>query len=125
VVPDTTHTLAEIAARLRIPGRDKERTVRRLFERHHIGILRLNHRTFLVTPRQFAALLDAMTCSPSEGAAKSTTSEARSALVVRRASSKNILAAQIAETMQTRTARSSRPKSGTSCFTVHEGGRKA
>jgi hypothetical protein len=126
VLSDTTPlTLAEVADRLRVAGQDCERSVRRLFDRHGINILRPNHRTFLVTERQYAALLEAMTCSPSESAAKSITSGARSVLVVRRESSKNILREQIAATMQTRTDRSLRPKSGMNSFTVLEGGRKA
>jgi hypothetical protein len=122
--PGRLYTLSEVADRLRIDGRDRERSVRRLFERHRIGIMRLGSRSFLVAERQYAALLEAMTCLRSESVAKSIMSAERSVLVAKRESSKSILAAQIDATMQTPTDQSSKPTSGTKSFTVLTGGRK-
>ena len=50
------HTLAEVAEELRYTGRDRERSVRRLFNRHGIALLRRDRGTFLVTDQQLAAL---------------------------------------------------------------------
>src|SRR5262245_10101186 len=75
------YTLEEIADLLRYTGRDRARSVRRLFERCRISLLRRDRSTFLATEHQLETLLEALTCSPSESAAGSTTSVARSASV--------------------------------------------
>ncbi len=103
-------TLAEIAEQLRYAGRDRERSVRRLFQRHGIALLRRDRGTFLVTDEQLAALLESMQCSPYENAAVSGTSVARSASAARPVASKNILQAAIAEKMRKRTAEAYRTR---------------
>lgn len=98
------YTLAEVAEELRYMGRDRERSVRRLFERHAITLLRRDRGTFLVMDQQLAALLEAMKCSPSENAAHSGISVVRSASAVKPVGSKSTLRDVIAEKMQKRTA---------------------
>jgi hypothetical protein len=82
------YTLAEIADELRYGGSDRERSVRRLFARHGVSMVRRDR--FFVTERQYTALLEAMTCSQSAGVAVSITCVARSASGARNASSKSI-----------------------------------
>src|SRR5713226_757906 len=118
-------TLAEIADRLRYDGSDRERSVRRLFHRHKIGLVRRDRGTYLVSETQYASLLEAISCSRSGSAANTSTSEVRSVSGAKRDSSKNILAAQIAGMMPTTTKRNSKPTSGTKSFTVLAGGRIA
>src|ERR1700722_10149736 len=108
-------TLDEVAVTLRYAGADRQRSVRRAFARLGIPILRRDRGTFLVTEQQLAALMEAMKCSPFAEGAGCGTSAARSVLVARPASSKNILRDAIAKKMQTRTARESRAKSGGKC----------
>ena len=112
-----------IADRLQYAGSDRERRVRRLFARHGVPIIKLGRGVYFVTEFQFAALIEATTCLPCASAAKTGTSVVRSVSGGKRISSKSILAAQIAETMQTPTDRSSRRKPATKCFTVVAGGR--
>src|SRR6516164_6610342 len=90
------YTLDEVAGHLRYEGRDRERSVRRLFQRHRIPLVRRDRGTFLVSDGELAALVEAMKCSPSESAAGSTTSAARSASVAKPAGSKSTLRAAIA-----------------------------
>jgi hypothetical protein len=97
------YTLAEIAYELRYSGRDHERSVRRLFQRFGIQILRRDRGTFLVTEHQLAALVDAMKCSPSENVVAFGTSVARSASVAKPVASKNTLRDAIAERMRRHT----------------------
>jgi hypothetical protein len=94
------YTLAEVAERLRYAGYDRERSVRRLFERHKIPLLRRDYHTFLVSADQFAALLEAMRCSRSENEARSGTPVVRSEWVNRSVTSKNTLRDVIAKKMQ-------------------------
>ena len=68
--PEKLMTLTEIADALRYEGADRERSVRRLFERHNIPLLRRDRNTFLATEDQFAAILEVMKCSPSESAGR-------------------------------------------------------
>jgi len=117
--------LTTIADRLQYAGKDRVRSVRRLFARHDIPIIKRSRGAYFTTEQQYTALIEAMIkCSPSASAANSSTSVARSVSAGKRASSKNILAAQIAETLQTPIAPNSKPISGTKSFTVVEGGRK-
>jgi hypothetical protein len=118
-------TLATIADRLQMRGSDRERSVRRLFVRHKVPIVK-RCRGYLATEEQYKALIEAMTtCSPSDGArAGSSMSVVRSVSGAKRASSKNILQAAIAETMQKPIDQNSNPTLGTKSFTVVEGGRK-
>jgi hypothetical protein len=53
------YTLDEAADYLRYRGRDRQRSVRRLFQRHRIPLLRRDRGTFLVSAQQPAALLEA------------------------------------------------------------------
>ena len=87
----TLYTVAEVADQLRYTGSDRERSVRRLFQRYGIPILRRDHGTFLVTDEMVGMLLEAMKCSPSENAVTSGMSVARSASVARPATSKSTL----------------------------------
>ena len=102
------HTLAEVADDLRYTGTDRERSVRRLFQRYRIPILRRDRGTFLATDQQLAARLEAMKCSPSESAVESGTSVARSVLVVKPVASKSTLRDAISEQMQKATGRVSK-----------------
>src|SRR5215510_15060111 len=105
---------AIVADRLYYTGRDRERSVRRLFARHSIPIIRRGRGAYFVTELQYAALIEAMTtCSPSGSAARTSTSGGRSVWGAKRASSKSTLQAVIAEKMPRRTSRSSRRTSAT------------
>lgn len=120
--------LATIAERLHYSGRDRERSVRRLFQRHGVPMIKRGRGAYFVTEVQYAELIEKMTtCSPSGVEAKRRfgTSAVRSASGARRKSSANILAEQIAATLQKPIEQKSKPKSGTNCFTVLAGGRKA
>jgi hypothetical protein len=117
--------LTTIADRLHYNGTDRERSVRRLFVKHGVPFIRRGRGVYFVTEEQYEALIEAMTCSPSEGAAKNSTCAGRSVSGARRGSSRSILAAQIAETLQKPIGQSSKQKSDTKCFTVVEGGRTA
>jgi len=117
-------SLATIAERLHYSGRDRVRSVRRLFARHGVSMIRRGRAAYFVTEDQYAELIEKMTiCSPSGSGANTSTFAVRSVSGRRSASSKSILAEQIAATMLKRTGRSSKPKSGTKSFTVVEGGR--
>ena len=116
-------TLGELADRLHYDGRDRERSVRRCFRHYGVPLVRRDGRGYLATEQQFAALLEAMTCSLSEKEGATGTSGARSASVKRRASSKNTLRAAIAEKMQKPIELGSSTRSGENSFTVVEGGR--
>src|ERR1700757_1600543 len=94
-LPDL-YTLDEVADHLRYVGGDRERSVRRLFQRYGVPLLRRDRGTFLVSAQQFAALLEAMNCSASGNEVGSTTSVARSASVAKPAGSKSTLRAAIA-----------------------------
>ena len=118
------HSLATIAEKLQYSGRDRERSVRRLFARHRVPIIKRGRGAYFVSDAQFAELIEKMTtCLPSGAEATTSTSVARSVSGGKRASSKSILAEQIAATMPKRIARSSKPTSVTKCFTVVAGGR--
>ena len=118
--------LTAIADRLHYVGTDRQRSVRRLFVKHRVPFIRRGRGVYFATEPQYEALIEAMTtCSTSGGAAKTSTSGGRSVSGAKRGSSKNILAAQIAETLQKPIGQSSKQKSDTKCFTVVEGGRTA
>jgi hypothetical protein len=115
--------LGAIADRLNYVGRDRERSVRRLFAKLGVPIVKRSRGVYFVTEEQYEALIEAMTCSPSEGAAKISICAGRSVSGAKNGSSRSILAAQIAETLRKPTVQSSKRKSDTKCFTVVEGGR--
>jgi hypothetical protein len=119
-------TLDEVATILRYIGTDRERSVRGLFRRHGITILRRDHDTWLVTEAHLATLMEALDqCSRLESdAAASITSAERSASAAPRESSTKQARDLIAERMLKRTGRSSRRKSGASSLTVLAGGRR-
>jgi integrase len=72
-------TLATVAERLHCDGRDRERSVRRLFERHGVCMIRRGRRAYFVTEGQYAELIEKMTvCSQSGGEAKNSMSAVRS-----------------------------------------------
>ena len=117
-------TLTTVANRLHYLGRDRERSVRRLFAQHGVSMIKRGRRAYFITEWQYAALIEKMTtCLPSGAEARTTTSEVRSVSGRKRGSSKSILAEQIAAMTQTPTDRSSKLKSATKSFTVVEGGR--
>lgn len=97
------YTMEELADELRYTGADRVRSVRRLFQRYSIPILRRDRGTFLATDAMVAALLEAMKCSPSENGDRSGISVERSVSVVRSAGSKNTLRDAIAEKMRKHT----------------------
>ena len=53
------HSLATIAARLHYSGRDRERSVRRLFARHRVPIIKRGRGAYFVSDAQFTELIDA------------------------------------------------------------------
>jgi hypothetical protein len=117
-------SLATIAERLHYSGRDRERSVRRLFMRHGVPMIRRGRGADFVTEQQYAELLEKITtCLPSGVEAKTSTSAVQSVSGGKRGSSKSILSERIAETMQRRIDQSSKPSSDTKSFTVVEGGR--
>src|SRR5690349_20921699 len=116
--------LSTIADRLHYTGRDRKRSVRRLFARHRVSIIKRSRGAYFVTEAQYAELLEKMTtCSRSGVEAKTSISVARSVSGGKRASSKSILAERIAAMTPTPTDRSSKRKSAMKSFTVVEGGR--
>ena len=90
-------TLAEVAELLRYAGKDRERSVRRLFARHRISLVRRDRGTFLVTPDQLRRLIEALECSPSESAEDIFMSVERSVSVRKRKSSRSTLRDAIVE----------------------------
>src|SRR6516162_3138190 len=99
--------LSTIADRLHYTGRDRERSVRRLFERHRVSIIKRSRGAYFVTEAQYAELIEKMTtCSRSGAEARTSTSAVRSVSGGKRASSKSILAERIAATTPTPTDRS-------------------
>ena len=74
-------TLEEVADRLRITGKDQRRSVRELFRKHGVPIIR--KRNSLVSEEQFESLVEAMTGSLSGNAVGSITPGARSVSVRR------------------------------------------
>jgi hypothetical protein len=117
-------TVDDVADRLHFAGLNRNRWFQRLFMRHGVQFIRRGKGVYFVTERQYAALIEAMTtCSQSESAANTSTSAVRSVSGGKRASSRNILAAQIAATLQTPTDRSSKRIYATKSFTVVAGGR--
>src|SRR5688500_7652965 len=72
--------LAELAERLHYEGRDRERSVRRCFERHGLQLLKRDGRSAFGTERLYQELIQRMqSCSASVDEARSTTAAARSA----------------------------------------------
>src|SRR6476646_9370584 len=99
--------LRTIAERLHYNGRDRERSVRRLFARHGVPMIRRGRGVYLVTEGLYVELIEKMTtCSPSGSGANTGTSAVRSESGGKRASSKSILAERLAETMRRPTGRS-------------------
>src|SRR6516165_8036627 len=118
------YPLSTIADRLHYMGRDRERSVRRLFERLRVPMIKRSRGAYFVTEAQYAELIEKMTtCSRSGVEAKTSISVARSVSGAKHASLKSILAEQIAVTMQKPIGQNSRPRSGMKSFTVVEGGR--
>jgi TilS substrate C-terminal domain len=111
------YTLDEVADQLRYAGRDRERSVRRLFGRHHIPLLRRDRSTFLVAEQQLAALMEAMKCSQSENEGVFGTSVVRSVSARKLEPSKSTLRDVIARKMPKPTGPASKAKSGTSSYT--------
>lgn len=109
-------TLEEVADRLRIEGKDRRRSVRELFRKYDVPIIR--KKNSLVSEEQFKALVKAMTFSLSGNAVGSITSGARSVSVPRGGGSKNILRAAIAERTRKPIAFGSPVKSEPSYLTV-------
>jgi hypothetical protein len=118
------HSLATIAERLKYTGRDRERSVLRLFERLGVPMIKRGRGGWFVTDQQqYEQAIEKMTCLPSGVVARTSTSVARSVSVGNRVSSTNILRERIAAKLQKRTVQSLRSRSGTKSFTVVEGGR--
>lgn len=84
--------LATIAERLHYSGRDWERSVRRLFQRHDVSMIRRGRGAYFVTEAQYAELIEKITtCSRSGVEAKTSTSVVRSVSGGKRASSRSFL----------------------------------
>jgi hypothetical protein len=121
--PDAPLTLEQVADRLGIVGSDRARSVRRLIVRLGAEVMKLHRRDWRLTPAQLDGLKEAMRCSPSENAARSTTSAARSASVAKPARSKNTLRAAVTAKLRKPIAPSSSTTSAPRSFTVLPGGR--
>jgi hypothetical protein len=116
-------TLATIAERLHYSGRDQKRSVRRLFARHRVAMIKRGRGVYFVTEQQYAELIEKLTCLASGAEAKTSTPAVRSVSGGKRVSSKNILAGRIAAKLQKNTVPSSKPISDMKSFTVVQGGR--
>jgi hypothetical protein len=66
--------LSTIADRLHYTGRDRDRSVRRLFQRHDVPTIRRGRGAYFVTEQQYAELIEKITCLPSGAEAKTSTS---------------------------------------------------
>jgi hypothetical protein len=98
--------LATIAERLHYSGRDRERSVCRLFQRLGVPMIKRGRGAYFVTEAQYAELIEKMTtCSRSGAEANTSMSAVRSVSGGKRGSSKSILADRLAETMRKPTAR--------------------
>src|SRR4051812_19902669 len=85
-------TLAVVAERLGYAGRDRDRSVRRLFDRHGVPIIRCGRGVYWVTEALYQELLGRMTtCSRSGNAENTSTSAVRSVSARKRESSQSIL----------------------------------
>src|SRR5262249_32670598 len=71
-------SLTTIAQRLHYGGRDRKRSVRRLFARLGVPMIRRGRGVYFVTDQQYAQLIEKMTCLPSGSAANISTSAVRS-----------------------------------------------
>ena len=118
-------TLTEVADILRYEGKDRERSVRRLFDRLGVPMLRRDRNTYLVTEQQLDTIRKAITCSQSENEAGFTTAAARSVLVKRPDKLRNTVQAKIKNELRKSTPTRSPEKSGGRSFTVVAGGRGA
>lgn len=114
-------TLDEVAERLRYTGRARERSVRRLIDRLKVPHRRRGKR-ILLSEGDYRFLLERMKCSTSENVATSTMSEAASVSGRKSGSSKSELRDAVNARMRKRMRRASNKRSGTSSFTVVEGG---
>src|SRR4029077_108738 len=54
--------LSTIADRLHYTGRDRDRSVRRLFKRHGVPMIRRGRGASFVTEQQYAELIEKITC---------------------------------------------------------------
>ncbi len=116
-------TLSEVADLLRYDGKDRERSVRRLFRKYGVSIIRRDRNTFLVLPNQYKALMEAMTCSPSEDAVAFGTVEVQSVSARPSGRSKNTLRAAINARMPKPIGPTSNTNYSKKLFTAVPGGR--
>jgi len=115
--------LEYVAERLHYSGKDRIRSVRRLFAKHGVPYLRRDAHTQLVTEAQWRLLLARMeTCSSLGNEAASTTSVERCESGKRSKPSKSTVRDLIASKLPTSTEPDSNPKSDRSSFTVLRGG---
>ena len=117
-------TFAEVAASLGFTSKDPVRSVHRRLVQHGLTWTEISTRDRRLTPAQLNAFMEAMTrCSPCAGAARSTTSAARSGSAGKPAKSASTLQAAVNAKLQKRTAPSSSTRSGKNSFTVLPGGK--
>ena len=119
------YTLAEVADDLRYEGKDRERSVRRLFDRLGVPMLRRDRNTYLVTEQQLDTIRKAITCSQSENEADFIIAAARSVSVKRPGKLKSSVQDKIKNALRKSTSTRSPEKSGGRSFTVVAGGRGA
>ncbi len=116
-------TLSEVADLLRYDGKDRERSVRRLFRKYGVSIIRRDRNTFLVLPEQYKALMEKMTCLPSEDEVACGTVEVQSVSAKPSGRSKNTLRAAISAKMPKPTGPTSSTNFSKKLFTALPGGR--
>ena len=113
----------DIADAVGYDGTDAIRSVRRLFTIHRVPYLRPTKGVYLATPDQYRELMEAVTCSPSASEEASSMSAVRSASARKPAQSGSTLQDAVNDRLQRTTYPRSKRKSGTSSFTVVQGGK--
>ena len=106
-MPERLIELEEIARRLKFDGTDLRRSVRRVFDRHHVPLIKRGRNNFFATEAQYALLMERMECLQSEKKANGTTVEARSVSGRRSRGSKSTLRDAVNATLRKRTEPSS------------------
>jgi hypothetical protein len=119
-------TLRELADRLHYEGRDRERSVRRCFQKHGLQLLKRDGRAAFATEQLYQELLWRMqACSASVDEANYSMRAVQSASAGRSGKSRNTLRAAVNAKLRSATSIGSKPKSETKSLTVLPGGRGA
>jgi hypothetical protein len=117
-------TLSEMADLLHYEGRDRERSVRRCFQKHGLQLLKRDGRAAFATEQLYQELLWRMQgCSASVDEANYSMRAVQSASAGRSAKSRNTLRAAVNAKLRSNTCTALRPKSVTKPLMVLPGGR--